>query len=166
MCVCVCVGVYTLAHIFFFFFCRRYLFLSVPAEYFSCYRSFHTYHVFVSLASCLVSPCAQFTDLRGFLRSHSDIACLLIQSNFTELQRPVNILIRIRWLSYHPLQYQGHKRKCEISQNNDKIFQYLSKIFTINCWLMGQTCWMKLLQTFTVLYSTENCSSQVAQEWK
>jgi hypothetical protein len=42
-------------------------------------------------------------DLRGFLYSHSDIVCLLIQSNFTELQPSINILIWVAWIFDHPV---------------------------------------------------------------
>jgi hypothetical protein len=39
-------------------------------------------------------------DLRGLLYSHSDTVCLLIQSNYIELQPSINILIWIEWLFY------------------------------------------------------------------
>jgi hypothetical protein len=38
---------------------------------------------------------------RGLLYSHSDIACLLIQSNCTELQPSINILIWVVWIFDH-----------------------------------------------------------------
>jgi hypothetical protein len=53
----------------------------------------------------------QLTDLReqvttwrglwGLLYSHSDIVCLLIQSNCIELQPSINILIWVTWLFDH-----------------------------------------------------------------
>jgi hypothetical protein len=56
-------------------------------------------------------------DLRGLLYSHSDIVCLLIQSNCTELQSSINILMWVAWLSDHSVfghieNYMviGHKR--------------------------------------------------------
>jgi hypothetical protein len=36
-------------------------------------------------------------DLRGLLYSHSDIVCLLMQSNCIELQQSINILIWVAW---------------------------------------------------------------------
>jgi hypothetical protein len=41
-------------------------------------------------------------DLHGLLHSHSDIVCLLIQSNCIELQPSINILISDAWLFDHP----------------------------------------------------------------
>jgi hypothetical protein len=43
-------------------------------------------------------------DLRGLLCSHSDIVCLLIQSNCIESQPSTNILIWIAWLFDHPVE--------------------------------------------------------------
>jgi hypothetical protein len=40
-------------------------------------------------------------DLRGFLYSHSDTVCLLIQWNCTELQSSINTLTRVAWLFDH-----------------------------------------------------------------
>jgi hypothetical protein len=42
-------------------------------------------------------------DLRGLLYSHSDIVCLLIQSNCTDLQPSINILKWVAWLFDHPV---------------------------------------------------------------
>jgi hypothetical protein len=39
-------------------------------------------------------------DLRGLLYSHSDIVCILIQSNCIELQPSINVLIWVAWI-YH-----------------------------------------------------------------
>jgi hypothetical protein len=44
-------------------------------------------------------------DLRGLLYSHSNIVCLLIQSNCIELQPSINILIWVAWLFDHPVYY-------------------------------------------------------------
>jgi hypothetical protein len=46
---------------------------------------------------------AIWRDLRRFLYSHSDIVCLLIQSNCIELQPSINILIWVAWLFKHPV---------------------------------------------------------------
>jgi hypothetical protein len=42
-----------------------------------------------------------WSDLRGLLYSHSDIVCLLIQSNCSELLPSINILIWVTWLFSH-----------------------------------------------------------------
>jgi hypothetical protein len=47
-------------------------------------------------------------DLRGLLYSHSDIVCLLIQSNCIELQPSINILIWVAWLFDHPVHTQPY----------------------------------------------------------
>jgi hypothetical protein len=47
------------------------------------------------------------TWLLELLYSHSDIVCLLIQTNCTELQPSINILIRVAWLFDQPVQATG-----------------------------------------------------------
>jgi hypothetical protein len=42
-------------------------------------------------------------DLHGLLYNHSDIVCLLIQSNCIELRPSINILIWAAWLFDHPV---------------------------------------------------------------
>jgi hypothetical protein len=42
-------------------------------------------------------------DLRALLYSHSDIVCLLIQTNCIELQPSINILIWVTWFFDHPV---------------------------------------------------------------
>jgi hypothetical protein len=54
----------------------------------------------------LTDWCEQVTtwrDLRGLLYSHSDIVCLLIQSNCIELQPSINILIWVALLFDQPV---------------------------------------------------------------
>jgi hypothetical protein len=43
-------------------------------------------------------------DLRGLLYSHSDIVCLLIQSNCITLQTSINVWIWVAWLFDDPVQ--------------------------------------------------------------
>jgi hypothetical protein len=42
-------------------------------------------------------------DLCGLLYGHSDIVCLLIQSDFIELQPSINILTWVVWLFDYPV---------------------------------------------------------------
>jgi hypothetical protein len=51
---------------------------------------------------------ATWRDLRGLLYSHSDILCLLTQSNCIELQPSINILIWVAWLFDHPVFYSNN----------------------------------------------------------
>jgi hypothetical protein len=55
-------------------------------------------------------------DLRGFLYNHSDIVCLLIQSNCIELQQPINILIWVAWLFNHPVLWTRPQTHHSVSQ--------------------------------------------------
>jgi hypothetical protein len=59
----------------------------------------------------LTDWCEQVTtwrDMRGLLKSHSDIVCLSIQSNCIELQPPINILIWVAWFFSHPVGMPEH----------------------------------------------------------
>jgi hypothetical protein len=80
-------------------------------------------------------------DPRGLLYSHSDIVCLLIQSNCNELQPSINILIWAGWLFDHPVFVGNNLQLCIILRLPELIHLL---IYSLRC----LTHFLELTNTF------------------